>query len=466
MNRLRDFLRAAMQWCLLHPLGRSQWIALGVWLLALAGGMLALGEYVALTTNRDPDLYDQGAYLMLAETTRGTAWPAATDGIRNPLFPWLMAKTASGDRAAMFTAALLLNVRLGALLALVLGVWAGRRLAWLPAVLFTTLGGLGVVLPISTYVGTEVLFYGLFFAAWMLALSLLKQLTLPRCAIFAAVLAFAYLAKPGVTLLCGAFVVAGIVRWISKGDGWQGVRPLIGAALALVIAAAMMLPRMLDASRKFGDPLQNTAANCFWEENWDACLPKLARLNPRLAHRLPPGEWPSAQRYLARNGIGGAWDRLTKGMAAQLGNVIGPDPKGVWFSRSPSPKRQVRRIFPYRGLFLLPPLLLAAGLGFRALREDGTLRIQTGFAALLVGASFGAFSWYWVIAPGARFILALYLPVLASSLIAAEAARRRLATGWADALCASTWAVMLAVFVWHIAIIATHPFFEKVRGAF
>ncbi len=474
MNRLLGLLSTAVRWCLLHPLGRSQWIALGVWLALLAGGMLALGEYVALTTNRDPELYDQGAYLMLAEKTRGALWPAATDGIRNPLFPWVLAKTSTGDRDAMFAAGLRLNVRCAALLALLLGAWAGRRLAWLPAVTFTTIAGLGVLIPISTYVGTEVLFYGLFFAAWMLALDLLDRLTLSRCALFGAALGLAYLAKPGVTLLCGAFIAVGILRWIRKSEpsGWLGARPLLGAALAAAIAVTMMLPRMLDAAHKFGDPLQNTAANCFWEDNWTACFPKLGYLNPRLAHRLPPGEWPSAARYLARNGVGGAWARLTKGMSEQCGNVFSADPKSLWFSRSPSPKRLVRRIFPYRGFLLLPPLLIAAGLGLVVIRRHGSAAIpsaawfQTAFALLLVGASFGAFSWYWVIAPGARFIMALYLPVLASLLIAAEAARRRLAAGWADAVCAGTWAVMLGTFLIHIGIIATHPFFEKVRGAF
>jgi len=472
MSRFREALGAAMRWSLRHPLGRSQWIALGVWLVVLSAGMLALGQYVAFTTNREVDLYDQGAYLMLAEKNRDALWPSATDGTRNPLFPWLIAKTTSGEQAAVFADALRLNVRLGVVVAILLGAWAGRRLAWLPAMMLVTLGGLGVVLPISTYVGTEVLYYGLFFAAWMLALDLLDRLTLARCALFGAVLGIAYLAKPGVTLLCGAFIAVGVVRWLRQGEGWLGARPLLGALVALAVAVPMMLPRMIDSARKFNDPLQNTAANCFWEENWAACLPKLAFLNARHRHKIPPEEWPSAKRYLARNGIGGAWARLTNGMAQQCGNVFSVDAKGVWFSRTPSEKRPVRRIFPYRGFFLLPPLLIAAGFGIAVARRQGFGAIpaagwyQLAFIVLLTGASFGAFSWYYVIAPGARFIMALYLPVLASSLVAAEALRKKLATGWADAVCAGTWVVMLVGFVWHIAIIAMHPVFEKVRGAF
>lgn len=473
MKRLLEALRAAMRWCLRFPLGRSQWLALGAWLVLLAMAMLAFGGYIAFTTNRNVERADQAMYLILAEKTRGELWPAATDGIRNPIFPWLLAKVES-DRDAMFAAGLRLNVRLGALLAILLGVWAGRRMAWLPAVLFVTLGGLGVIAPISTYVGTEVVFYGLFFAAWMLALGLLDRLTLPRCALFGATLALAYLAKPGVTLLTGVFVVVGLVRWwmSDDGSGWRGWRPLGGAALALGIALAMMLPRLFYASRVFGDPLQNTAANCFWEESWDACLPKIHRLNPLRAHKIPPGEWPSAARYFERNGVSGAWTRLTSGIAAQIENVINPGPKSILFLRPPSPERQVRRTFPYRGFFLVPPLLAALGFTIILARRPGEIvltsavRYQFAFAVLLVGASLGAFGWYHAIASGPRFIMTLYLPVLGSLLAAADAFRRRLAAGWADVASAAAWAFMLALFLVHMSVIATHPYFDEMRGAF
>jgi hypothetical protein len=474
MKRLADSLQAAMRWCLDHPLGRSQWIALGAWLVLLSTGMLAMGGYIVLKTNRDPERADQSAYLMLAEKTRGVPWPTATDGIRNPLFPWMLAKVAAGDRDTMFAAGLRLNLRLGALVAILLGAWAGTRMAWLPAVLFVTLGGLGVLMPISTYVGTEIVFYGLLFAAWMLAFGLLEKLTFSRCAIFGATLALAYLAKPGITLLSGALLAVAVVRWLTSDDasGWRGWRPLAGGAIALGISMAMMLPRMIDASRRFGDPLQNTAANCFWEDSWEACVPKLAHLNPRLAHKLPPGEWPSAKRYFERNGASGAWTRLTTGIASQVENIINPGPKSILFSRRPSPDHPVRRVFPYRGLFLLPPLLLAGVAAVLCARVHGAgafprgTAYQLAFATLLIGGSLGAFGWYHVIASGSRFIMALYLPVLASLLIAADALRRRFATRWLDAVSAVAWVLMLGVLLAHMGILATHPYFDKMRGAF
>ena len=78
MRQVFSILRAATRWCLQYPLGRSQWLSLGAWLVLLALGMLALGQYVAFSTNRDADLYDQGAYLMLAEKNRDW-WPSATE---------------------------------------------------------------------------------------------------------------------------------------------------------------------------------------------------------------------------------------------------------------------------------------------------------------------------------------------------------------------------------------------------
>jgi len=476
MKRAAEILRQVLAWTLQYPLGRSQWIALVLWTLLLAGGTISLGDRIASTTNLDAEKFDQGAYLRVAEQNRPQLWPAATDGIRNPLFPWLLAKTASGDPTAMFAAGKKLNVRCAALLLLLLGAWAGRRLSWLTAMAFVTLAT-GILLPISTYVGTEILFYGLFFAAWLQAIALLDRITWPRCALFGATLGLAYLAKPGVTLLVGSLALVSLVRWIRawrQGEpaDWRGFRPLLGAGLALLVFVPIIVPRAQEAWRQFGDPLQNTATQCFWEDNWSACYPKLSLLNPRQIDKLPPEERPSAGRYFARNGFAGAWTRLTQGIAGQAQNVFCLDQKSLWFERSPNAKRPVRRIFPYRGFFLLLPAILtliftvAAWRRFRKEAFPPVAWFQAVFALLVVGISFGAYSWYWVIAPGARFILALYLPALASSLLASEALRRRLATAWSDRLAGGCWLLLLATLTIHFAIIATHPVFAELKDSF
>jgi hypothetical protein len=155
--------------------------------------------------------------------------------------------------------------------------------------------------------------------------------------------------------------------------------------------------------------------------------------------------------------------------------LFAPDQKYLWFDQRPSAKRPVRRIFPYRGFLLLPPAALAVGfwlMGRRRLGEDAMDRAapwQTAFAVILVAVSFGAFSWFSVIAPGARFIMALYLPVLASLLVAAESLGRRLertGANWSAWLAAGTWLLMFAFVMTHLALIATHPYFDKLKGAF
>ena len=85
---------------------------------------------------------------------------------------------------------------------------------------------------------------------------------------------------------------------------------------------------------------------------------------------------------------------------------------------------------------------------------------------MLVGVSFGAFSWYSVIAPGARFIVALYLPVLASLLLIVEHLRHQRANRLTDGIVGGTWLLLLAVMTTHLVLIATHPYFEKLKGAF
>lgn len=476
MIRISEICRSALEWALRYPLRRSQWIVLAVCLLLLAIGMIEFGDRIAIATNTDSESYDQGAYLRVAERNRDAFWPTVTDGIRNPLFPWLLAKTSTLEADTMFSAGLRLNVRLGALFVFALGLWAGRRFAWLPAVTFAIIAS-AVVLPISTYVGTEVLFYAFFFIAWMLAFALYERLTWLKCALFGVALGFAYLAKPAVTLLTGCFVIVGVGVWLrmrGREDalGWNGIRPFFGALLAVGVFALMILPRAFNAWEQFRDPLQNTAARCLWAANWDECYPILGYLNPRFIERIPPDDRPSASRYVKRYGWPGAWTRIAGGVAIQADNVFAPDQKNIWFDRRPSAKRPVRRIFPYRGFLLLPPAALLGGLLVFARKDSKigpispTARYQFVFGLMVVILSFAAFSWYSVIAPGARFIIALYLPILASMLLAVESLRRQLDNRVCDYVVAGTWSLMFAAVTIHLALICTHPYFDKLKGAF
>ncbi len=479
MNSWKTFFSRIEHWLMANPLGRSQWIALTGWLVVVAIWMVMLGNHIAGTTNQDMEHSDQKAYLLVTLQNRKLVWPEATDGIRNPLFPWLLAHTARGKMPALFVAGKALNIRCGALVLLAFGIWAGRRFAWLPAVTFSTIAGLGVLLPISTYVGAEVLYYGLFFFAWMTAFALLARLTWFRCALLGFLLALAYLAKPGVTLFCGCLALVVVGRWIfsrhsstTSDDGWNGWRPLAGAAVAIAVAAPMVLPRALHAQERFGDPFQNTATRCFWEDDWDACLPKLNHLNPREIDQIKPEDRPSLRRYFSKHSLGDAFHRLTNGMAMQFDNLMGGGKKSLYFSLPPSEKRPVKRVFPYRGWMLVPPgllvlILLAANFRSRsAPRFTPTTVSQLAFTVLLLGVSFAAFGWYYPISPGARFVMALYLPALAILGLVGENLRLRLGAVWSDRASRATWTVMLVVFLAHMVIISRHPEFTELRTAF
>ena len=163
MTKFGAGLLSGLDWGIRYPAGRGQWIVLIVWVLMLAGGSVVIGDLISTTTNRDSNLHDQGAYLRMAEQSLVTWWPTVTDGVRNPLFPWLLARMTGEQQGSMFVEGQRLNVRLGALLIVALGWWGGLRLAWIPAMTFVTIAT-AVLLPLSTYVGAEILFYGLTFA--------------------------------------------------------------------------------------------------------------------------------------------------------------------------------------------------------------------------------------------------------------------------------------------------------------
>jgi hypothetical protein len=159
-------------------------------------------------------------------------------------------------------------------------------------------------------------------------------------------------------------------------------------------------------------------------------------------------------------------------MARQFENLVDPGKKSLLFSRPPSDKRPVKRIFPYRGWMLVPPALLVLALLPAALRTR-TSQIftpatvsQIAFTILLLGVSFAAFGWYYPISPGARFVMALYLPALAILALVAENLRIRLDAVWSDRISRAVWTITLATFLAHMAIISRHPHFTEVRAAF
>ncbi|MEO8353087.1 MAG: hypothetical protein ABI680_15255, partial [Chthoniobacteraceae bacterium] len=217
---------------------------------------------------------------------------------------------------------------------------------------------------------------------------------------------------------------------------------------------------------------QNTAIRCFWEDDWNACLPKLNYLNPRQIDQIEPADRPSPRRYFSQHSLGDAFHRLTHGMAMQFEQLMGTGKKSLYFSRPPSEKRPVKRVFPYRGWMLVPPgllvlILLAANFRSRAAELfTPTTVTQIGFTVLLLGVSFAAFGWYFPISPGARFVMALYLPALAILTLVADHLRLRFDAVWSDRISRAVWTIMLVVFLAHMVIISRHPYFTELRAAF
>src|SRR5258708_6650349 len=117
----------AKEWRLLH------WVIAFLWLAAVLALQWKLGQGFIAQANQDPSRFDQGASLDLAKANLLFIWPAYTDGIRTPLFPFLIKSWFSDDNAQFFAAAKQANVCFGLVATALLAVYFLWKLPLLPA---------------------------------------------------------------------------------------------------------------------------------------------------------------------------------------------------------------------------------------------------------------------------------------------------------------------------------------------
>ncbi len=137
------------------------WIVALLWLAALLALQWKLGQGFIAQANQNPLRFDQDAYMALAKANLPFVWPAYTDGIRTPLFPFLIKFWASDDNAQFFAVAKQANVCFGLAATALLALYFLWKLPLLPALNVGTISAL-IILPASVFVTAEAIYYALF----------------------------------------------------------------------------------------------------------------------------------------------------------------------------------------------------------------------------------------------------------------------------------------------------------------
>ena len=469
LARLGSRLSRWLDWLFAPTRTPGHWLALAVILTTSLALQWKLGQGFATQANQDMNASDQLAYLRLVERNVTAPWPTVIDGTRNPLFPWLLKPWYSADREQLFATAKSVNLAFGMIASAVLGCYFLRRLPLLPAILLMLVATYAVILPVSTIVGAEVVFYVAFLFLWICYWRILATGRLRTYAAGGLACALTYLAKPSTQLLTLVFFLLSAVGLWLGGSSDKVRRLLIGSALFLGCFLLPVLPRAWYAWQKYGDPFQSCSAYCFWTENWDEAQPNLGYYSKRRIAELPENQRPSLTNYWQRHTYAQMLHRLLDGVPVQAQNFFLPE-KTLKLNRRPSKITRLligaRGAYPVTLLCLTVVLVLATRGVSEAPDERRSRRMLWWLSGLAFAIHFLAFSFYVPVAPGARFIMATYLPALFALAIGIESLRKRFPPGWREALYRITYIALAAVLLSQILPLIRATVFGEIRGAF
>ena len=497
------------------------WLRAGRW-LALALGLLLIGSaYIKIggllitqTNNTDKRILggDQKHNMKLALITRDDLkpdfskgvsepiknwFPHRTDGVVNPLWPWIAAWLADKDHVIsgetevtekdreFFNRGRWFHVgwTLGALI--ILGIGCARQFSIGGSLVVVLLAGFGALLPRTAYFQPEPLYFVLFGITWVACLLALQKNSLWMHAIIGVFGGLAYLAKGSVQPLLMCYVGIATLRWAW---GWIEARrtaPDGGTTLwlrrnhwlALFILGFCFLmtagPRLSYSAKVFGDPFHSYPGYWMWFDDFDsqgyAWMGAHNTKDKLLA--IPPEQKPSFKTYAATHTSQQMVDRLVEGTKAKLTELLWP---GYTTPSKKNPKPW-KGVLEFRGLYLGWLVLMFAGfiiaLRFAAPKPAHAahrLHPETTTQVLFVVGAFVGFSlaygWYHPIGRGDRFMLSLYSPLVLSLVWGCESlvhrARRREAAVWFFyAYHLAIWLLVGAI-GWRLVEILRFPYFK------
>ncbi len=494
------------------------WLRAGRW-IALAAALIAIGFayfwiaglLIAQTNYTDKDILgaDQKHNLKTALQTRADLkpdfsksvsgpikdwFPHRTDGVLQPLWPWIAAWLADADHAisgptevteqdrALFNRGRWFHVGMTLGFLMLLGI-ACARLYSLPAALnVVMLVGFGALLPRAVYFQPEPIYFIFFLLTWVCCISALKQNSLWMHGLIGVFSGIAYMAKGSISPLVAVFIGVSTLRWIwgwvmahwpgQSTTLWIRRNHFFGLFVLLMCHFLAIGPRLADSAEKFGDPFHSYPAYWMWFDDFDDCYRWMNEHGGKeTLQSIPPEEKPSFSNYAASHTREQMIDRLVSGTKTKLRELLQPGVTAE--SRTQKPWKGVLEL---RGIYLgaLLAILLALGVAIffaapKASHPGERLHPETVAIVLFVIGSFAAYSlaygWYTPIGRGDRFMLSLYAPLVLSLVWASEAclkrARRRKARLWIFTGYEIAQWLLFAAVSWRIVEILQFPHFRN-----
>lgn len=399
-------------------------------------------QSLVLTVETHPDL--------TPDVTKGVSqplqdwFPRRTQGILNPLFPWIMAwqvddahalGSQSGltddDRQVILSGRLMLTALVFSFIVIL--TIACARVISIPAALITAmLCGWGVLFPASQSFTPDALFTVLFLITWVGCLLAMPRNSLWAYAVVGISSGLAYMAAESAQLLVVVFIAVTTLRWLWgwiaahwPGHGsttlWVRRNHFMGLFLLIALHLLTIGPRLNYAYQEFGDPFHSVKRQAMW---LDSPTEVDAWMETDEQPSSTPVERPSWALYAASHSQEQMWARLQRGFSKQWQSFLSP------------PHLRDAPIARSRGTWLLAlgGLLASIGVILACLRREEDhagqrLHPETGTMTLFVLAATAAYTlagaWGTPLGKGAGFADALVAPLALSVVWACESLLRR-----------------------------------------
>ncbi|MCP3995293.1 MAG: hypothetical protein GY722_09540 [bacterium] len=366
--------------------------------------------------NTDAGAIDQSAYLKYSARMVDSDYEFVGGRNRMPGYPFLLGLVydAELEMARFFTRAKYLNLTLSLLLLPVLWALARSLLPRLEATVLAATAASGFLVFKAAYAQAEVLYYGLFFTAFVAAVHLLRRPRLRLAAGLGVILGLTHLTKASalpLLALWSAWASAGAAsswlrRWRTTTTGptrAECFRETLAPALTIAFFIATVFPYIRTSKQVFGAWFYNVNSTFYiWYDSWEECKEGTRSAGDRRHWPdLPDEEIPSLGKYLSDHTIGDVASRMYTGGERVF--------KGM------------TRKFSY-GKYPLIYLMLCI-LAMRGKQgETSEILISnrrwlvTGFAATSLLGYTALFAFYSPITSGARLTLSQWLPAQLCSL--------------------------------------------------
>ncbi|MDB6138096.1 MAG: hypothetical protein JWO94_1168 [Verrucomicrobiaceae bacterium] len=492
----------------------GRWIALALALVVIAYAHVRIGGLLIDQTNAsDKNILgaDQKQNIKLAllarqdlspDFTKGVSeplkdlFPHRTDGVVNPLWPWIAAWLADKDQAispddkvteqdrAFFNRGRWFNVGFTLGIVAVLGIACLRVFSLTGTLSVVLLTGFGALLPRAAFFQPEPVYFALFLATWIACLFALHKNSLWMHALIGFFGGLAYLAKGSVQPLLMVYVAVSTLRWAwgwvearrtsAEGSTTMWVRRNHWLALFLMGFCFFMTagPRLSYSAKVFGSPFHSFPSYWMWFDDFKDCYAWMGEHNTREKLEAEPRDkLPSFKTYAATHTSGQMLQRLRDGTRDKVMELLWPKQTLVT-KKGPKPWKGV---LEWRGIYLGWLALMLVGLIFamrfatpRPAHAAQRLHPETTAQILFVLGSIAGFSlaygWYTPIGRGDRFMLSLYAPMVLCLVWACESllrrARRRGAPEWLYRGYHLGQGVLIAAVSWRLLEILRFPQFQ------